>query len=763
MLTSTDCVEGLKEFTPQTPFDNFNFHKVDSITWEKIKQALIQSDWSPATTATDQDTAWKAFRTIVSDTCAEFVPLHTTSRKKRMAKIPKFRRKLLIKKRALMKRIKYSKLKTPDNSEKIQELYTGLSRIELLMATNIAEQNYREENEVLRKIKTNPKAFFSFANRHKTAKSGIGPLKDGEGVLHSDPATMANLLADQYQKVFSTPIHGEIPDNQTATNKPVLDTISITATLVSKAIDELAAHTAPGPDKFPAILLKKCSAVLAPVMAELWQSSMSTGDVAKVFKQQSIVPIFKKGNRSSPANYRPVSLTSQIVKVFERVVRRQMADFVESNNLLSPDQHGFRSKRSCLSHLLHHIEDVLKDLETGANADVLYLDYSKAFDKVCHHTLLRKLSEYGIRGNLLRWIKCFLTDRSQKVIVDGVASKPGSVRSGVPQGTVLGPLLFVLYINDLPERTPNTRCKMFADDTKLQKTVRNEEDRTLMMQDLESVVNWATENSMELNDTKFQLLQHGKAPQLEQLKKPYSVSPGVEVVCDGSVRDLGVIVDPGLTWKPHITEIVKRATTMASWVLRVFRTRNSEHLLTLYKTYVRSHLEYCSPAWSPYLVGEISRIEAVQRSFTAKISGMENQDYWDRLKSLRIYSLQRRRERYKILYMWKIANNLVPNPFGITFRHSPRHGLQAERWIGKAKLASVNTIIHNSFTSSAVGLFNAAPPIVKEQPTIEKAKAELDRFLSTIPDEPPTRNYTTSNNNSLLDWLRQGAVKRPIA
>eukprot|EP00116_Pleurobrachia_bachei_P003356 sb/3463618/ len=167
------------------------------------------------------------------------------------------------------------------------------------------------------------------------------------------------------------------------------------------------------------------------------------------------------------------SLTSQIVKVFERVVRRQMVDFVESNNLLSPDQHGFRSKRSCLSHLLHHIEDVLKDLETGANADVLYLDYSKAFDKVCHHTLLRKLSEYGIRGDLLRWIKCFLTDRSQKVIVDGVASKPGSVRSGVPQGTVLGPLLFVLYINDLPERTPNTRCKMFADDTKLQMTCSN--------------------------------------------------------------------------------------------------------------------------------------------------------------------------------------------------------------------------------------------------------------------------------------------------
>ena len=212
-------------------------------------------------------------------------------------------------------------------------------------------------------------------------------------------------------------------------------------------------------------------------MAELWQASLQTGDIASIFKQQSIVPIYKKDNKSSPANYRPVSLTSQLIKVFERVIRKQMINFVEENNLLSPDQHGFRSNRSCLSHLIQHIEDVLDDLEKGHNADVLYLDYSKAFDKVCHLTLLQKLSSYGIRGDLLDWIRSFLMGRTQSVIVDGVPSNPGPVRSGVPQGTVLGPLLFVLYINNLPDNVLHRRSKMFADDTKLHlKSVSNEED-----------------------------------------------------------------------------------------------------------------------------------------------------------------------------------------------------------------------------------------------------------------------------------------------
>ena len=748
-----------KMFIPDTPFDNLNFSKVSEETWLEINVAFHKVDWPKMISAANQDSAWAAFRDKVANICSLFVPKHTGKKRKRQSKIPLHRRKLLIKKRALTKKIKILKQSNSVDSKRIEELYTGLSRIEINMASDISLESRREETEVLRKIKINPKAFYSFAKRHKSLSSGIGPLKDADGVLQSDPATMADLLQQQYQQVFSEPADDFIILPPTA-DQPSLSTVNITSETVAQAIKEMAPNTAPGPDKFPALVLKRCCNSLAPVMSELWSASMKTGDIADIFKQQSIVPLFKKGNRSSPANYRPVSLTSQLVKVFERVVRRQMVAFVEANDLLTPDQHGFRGNRSCLSHLLHHIDDVLRDLEDGANADVLYLDYSKAFDKVNHTTLLRKLQHYGISGDLLRWIESFLVGRKQSVIVDGVPSQKGPVRSGVPQGTVLGPLLFVLYINDLPDRLLHTKCKMFADDTKLHRKICTNDDRDLLIKDLDEVISWANANSMELNNTKFQLLQHGKST---HLKKPYSLEGNIEVSNKCEVRDLGVMVDPGLTWKPHITETIKKAKTMASWVLRIFRTREQDHLLSLYKTYVRSQLEYCSPLWSPQGIGEIQRLEAVQRSFTARIEGIENLDYWERIKHLGIYSLQRRRERYKILYIWKMTNGLVPNPFGIEFRHSGKRGLVASRRLAKPSAPKyVKTLVHDSFSSTAVALFNIVPETVKEQPTLEMAKAKLDSILTKLPDKPPTKNYITLDN-SLLALLGRGTVSSPLA
>ena len=743
--------EESRHYVPQSEFDNFNFNKVTPETWQELNIALHQVDWKYVTSAKNQNEAWERFRSFVAKVCSRFVPKHSGSQKRRVQKIPKHRRKLLVKKRALVRKIKRAKKECPVQRKRIEELYTALSRIELNMASNIHEERLKEERKILGKIKMNPKAFYTYANKNKASKSGIGPLKDQKGELHADPAIMANLLQDQYQKVFSEPIEGPV-DEQGLPGSPIMSGVTITTDTVVEAIKELSSHTAPGPDKFPAIMLKKCSRSLAPVMAELWQASIQTGDIASIFKQQSIVPIYKKDNKSSPANYRPVSLTSQLIKVLERVIRRQMVNFVEENNLLSPDQHGFRSNRSCLSHLIQHIEDVLDDLENGNNADVLYLDYSKAFDKVCHLTLLQKLSNYGIRGDLLDWIRSFLVGRTQSVIVDGVTSNPGPVRSGVPQGTVLGPLLFVLYINNLPDNVLHSKSKMFADDTKLHKSVSNEDDRERLMDDLQNVFSWALENSMELNDTKFQLLQHGKN---SELKQPYRLTSSIVVSGKAEVRDLGVIVDPDLTWRPHITHIIKKANIMASWTLRLFKTRDPQHLLTLYKTYVRSHLEYCCPVWSPHQKGDIQKLEAVQRSYTAKMEGMDNLNYWERLKALKIYSLQRRRERYKILYMWKMSNDLVPKSPSIEFRKtSRRSGVIAERRLGKSTCSKgVKTLIHNSFASSAVGLFNAIPAKVKDQLTIEGAKAELDRFLANIPDTPPTRNYSPSNDNSILKWL----------
>ena len=334
-----------------------------------------------------------------------------------------------------------------------------------------------------------------------------------------------------------------------------------------------------------------------------------------------------------------------------------MVSFLERNNMFNPDQHGFQKGKNCLTQLLHHIEDIICDLNLDKNADVLYLDFSKAFDKVDHKILLKKIQAFGIRGKLYDWIASFLTGRKQHVIVDGVMSTIIDVISGVPQGTVLGPLLFLIYIDDIFSVVKHSKIKVFADDSKLHKDISSHIDRILLQEDLLSVVNWADANNMELNEEKFQLLQHGKLP---DLKQPYILPSGETLKGSDHVKDLGVYIDPDLNWRTHIAMKSAQARNMASWVLRTFISRDVATMMLLYKSYVRSHLEYCCPLWSPHMQCEIIKLEAVQRSFTAKIQGLGNLNYWERLRRLSMYSLQRRRERYTIILVWKIYNNLAP-------------------------------------------------------------------------------------------------------
>ena len=175
----------------------------------------------------------------------------------------------------------------------------------------------------------------------------------------------------------------------------------------------------------------------------IWENSFRNGQVPSVYKEQYITPVFKKGNKTDPGNYRPVSLTSHMIKVFERVLRKNMVEHLESNHIFSKKQHGFRKGRSCLTQLLQHMDYILNNYLDSSETDVIYLDYAKAFDKVDHSLLLKKVKSYGIQGNLYKWIEQFLLDRTQTVIVDGKHSRPMPVISGVPQGTVLGPILFL--------------------------------------------------------------------------------------------------------------------------------------------------------------------------------------------------------------------------------------------------------------------------------------------------------------------------------
>ena len=396
---------------------------------------------------------------------------------------------------------------------------------------------------------------------------------------------------------------------------------------------------------------------------------------------QSINPIFKKGDKSDPSNYRPISLTSHLIKIFEQVIRQKIVSHLEANDLLSRNHHGFRKGQSCLTHL-KHIDDVIKIILNGNEHDVIYLDFAKAFDKVDHEILLQMLKICGITGKLFSWIEKFITNRHQFVNIKGFHSVLALVISCVPQGPVLGPKLFLIYINDLKKCLKSSSASSFADDTRLSQQITCCEDSSLLQDDLFSVVKWAEQNNMELYENKFELLTYYRTPRSKLLEElpftsewlEYNTPSGQVILPSKIVKDLGVYLSNDIGWSVQVNEAVQSANKMANWVLSVFFTRSESVMLTLFRSLVRSRLEYSCPVWNPSLLGDIKKLESTHRVFTRHISGCQDLCYWDRLKRLGLMSLQRRRERYITIHVWKTLHELAPNDIGIIFYEHIRLG-----------------------------------------------------------------------------------------
>ena len=625
----------------------------------------------------------------------------------------------------------------------------------------------RKELAVIEKIKLNPKVFYSYAKSHSVVKCNIAMLRDGNGRKYVKPQDIANVLQNYFSSVYSDPSCEDVQapqfDSPHIEKQMTDEVLDFTTEDVEAAIKELKNSSASGPDGVPAVLLKSCSQALAGPLASMWRRSFREGVVPTFYKMSLVSPLHKKGDKITPGNYRPVSLTSHIVKVFERVLKKILVNFLESNFLISSNQHGFRSGRSTLTQLLAHVDDVLTGWCSGLDSDCIYLDYAKAFDKVDHALLIKKLELYGVHPTMLKWIESFLMERKQCVLVNGCRSREEPVISGVPQGSVLGPVLFVMFINDLEGVVArNSTVRFFADDTRISKHIDCIEDHHALQEDLNSILGWARRNNMQLHEQKFELLVHrsGPATGLESLPftshlYTYEVSEDVLVSPTNELKDLGVRISADLSWKSQIRSVVSKGRSVSAWVLSVFRSREPEVMMTLYKTYVRSQLEYCSILWHPQTIEDIESIEGVQRSFTSKILGLSDKNYWERLEVLNLMSLQRRRERYILIMMWKIHKGFVPNDMKIEFRLSERRGLWAVLpGIPRRCRDRVRTQYDSSFAYLGPNLWNKLPKSINLLDKLQRFKSELTRFVLSFPDKPPVHGYARANNNSLAEILR---------
>ena len=564
-------------------------------------------------------------------------------------------------------------------------------------------------------------------------------INDDSGNTIFDPEITVNTfnrfftsMYEQYQSTDSNEydtttidhnIESKIPDN-------IEFSISrVSTAFVKSQLENLKTNKATGIDDISAKFLKMAATIICKPLSHLLNLSIQTGIYPEMLKKAKVTPIFKKGDKSDPNNYRPISVLPVISSIFERHISNCVSKFMDTHNLIYHNQSGFRKNHSCQTALTRLVDHWLAEINENNTVGVVLLDLTKAFDLVSHKILLQKLRSYKFSNQSLAWFNSYLSDRTQQVHISGKLSTERDIKAGVPQGSVLGPLLFIIFINDLPLHIDFCELDLYADDATL--SASSSSLATLlnfMRSDLFNFLNWCVDNDMTLNLAKTIAMFLSSKQNISRIMSnpPNIVLNGESIRISEQEKLLGVNIDSSLSWHSQVDKALKKCNTLLFLLGRIKQFLSIPIRKLFYNAYILPHLDYCCTIWGNTTADSIDAVVKFQKRAARLILDRDfDAPSAELFAELNWMIFPERVKFQKSIMMYKSMNNLAPPYVGQLFQHtneihsrSLRSTTEDLLYVPKPNCES----FRNSLAYSGAKIWNSIPLNVKSAKTIEQFK-----------------------------------------
>ena len=706
----------------------YNYSKLDK---DNFLLDITNIDWNSIVSLPSIDTAAETFSETLLKSATNHMPVKEVTIRERDAPwMTEEIRKLRKNKNRIHHEAKTSNLcQQWAQFRQIRNMYTAAIRKQKQkFITDI--ENYVSCNET-----TGSKKWWKIVNSFIKKKGFCGteipPIVDGNTVIYTN-VEKANTFVKFFQN--QSIIEGNddpLPDVPSAHSS--LAEIQLTDVIVKKVLKDLNPSKAVGPDLIHNKILTVSSPVISAALTSLFNRSLLEGRFPCQWKIAHVTPIHKKGSRDKCTNYRPISLLSCVGKVLERCIQDCLLNYLRINDLITPCQSGFLPGDSTVFQLLSIYNDICKSFDKGVNTQAIFFDVSKAFDKVWHRGLLHKLEAVGIRGSLLEWFTDYLSDRRQAVVIKGAKSHYVPVTAGVPQGSVLGPLLFLIYVNDIVVDIKSV-MKLFADDTSMYLSLNNDDIRAeILGSDLEKVSTWATRWKVTFNQAKTELLNFSKQRNFQPLPLNFE---NTTLTSTNTHKHLGIILQNNCKWDHHVKSLISRGRLLLA-CLSTYKHRVSRKTLEIiYKSFILPIFDYADIIWDNCTKSLSDELEALHlegiRIITGAVRGTSHAKLYSESG---LVPLAERRRRHKLIFYFKIVNGLAPSYLAPELPHliaslNPYH---RRRMLDRQTPSCKTELYKSSFFPSTTILWNGLPECIKRSQSLGELKKHLSKDDISIP------------------------------